>query len=833
MNPDDYAILVGINHYPELGEGNSPVDLQGPQNDVQAVRGWLLDPAGGGFPDATNIFHIEPATTPTGSAEPTAEQLDGLISKLDDIAQANKKARKGMQVGRRLYIYMSGHGFSPGRQRACLFTADAKERLGLNVHATGWLNWLQDAGYFREFVLWMDACMNRVSFVQPHDPPLPLAASSSPPRASFVAFAAQRSLKAVETVVPEDANRTHGVFTWTLLEGLRGAAADANGRVTGRSLADWVRNAQSARFEPRDRDDRDVGQEPEVVQEDAALIFARGVRPPVYNVSFTFPPAAQGTTAQLWAGSPFAIAQSFVVGDTPKHLDLKPGLYLLEVPEVGLRHGFEVVRPTSIAITDTGPAVQACEGNEVFQLDIEPADATAEIFVVDGRFSLVDCSPARLSTPLPPGLFKIKERIGNAVNQRVVLLDRDRPDITASAQPRLLATVVPLPDTATSHEYHEAGRARAVVAANQLVATAEQAVILVMVRNFSAKVATMQSVAPPWRGVSIVDADGKVVIDMETQAQQDSGGDAYAFCAKGVAPGSYFLRQHLDDGHALEQSLILCAGWRTELYLLRQVISGSNRLDPRPRVAILMRQIGAGPGSDVDEEDRIAEVAKQAMGAERRILSASLEETLMLKSRNPVASIIGGHLLLIERERDPGRDIGMLDTVVRNLRALLGGGHPDVEALALQCADPTLRRLSALRGPPMFQRSWALLAQGARKRADLVPADMWARVQAQGALPPFLVWNTDEQVKFASRQQLARAVLGSEIFGHHAPPREKSGGRVARAMPAPLQAPMAPRSKREDKRIENLYGSSRAVRARAAAMHLPPCAIDALKAEKL
>lgn len=830
MNADDYAILVGINRYPELGEGNSPIDLQGPGNDVQAIRAWLLDPAGGGFPDAGKILEVAVGSGATG---PTAEQLDRLVSQLDDIAQANRKARKGMQVGRRLYIYMSGHGFSPARQRACLFTADAKERLGLNVHATGWLTWLQDAAYFREFVLWVDACMNRVSFVLPHDPPLPLAAASIPPRASFVAFAAQRPLKAVEAAMPEDADRMHGVFTWTLLEGLRGAAADANGRVTGRSLADWLRNAQSARYSPRDREDRDVAQEPEVVQEDAALIFTRGVGLPAYAVGFSFPAAARGAIAQLWAGSPFAVTQRFVVGDTPKTLSLKPGLYLMEVADAGLRHAFEVVQPTAIAVTETGAPVQPCEGSEVFQLDVETGDPAAEIFVVDTRFSLVDCSTLRLSTPLPPGLFKVKVRIGNAVNQRVLLLDRDHPAASSAvAQPQLLATVVPLPQTSTTHEYHQAARFAAIAAAQAVAAGTEQSAVLVMVRNFSTRQDVAQGVAPPWLGVSIVDAFGELVVDLESQSVKLPNDDACAYCAARLEPGSYFLRQQFDDGHALEQSLILCPGWRTELFVLRQVLPGSNKLDPRPRVSVMMRRLGDGLDIGVDEEDRAAEAAKLAMASERRILSAELEETLMLKSRNPVAGIIGGHLLLIERERDPGRDITMLDTVVRNLRTLLGNGHPDVEALALQCADPALRRVGTLTGPPMFQRSWALLAQGARKRVNLVPADMWARVQAQGTLPPFLVWNTDELVKSAARVQLARAVFGTTMRGRLEVPGHLLRNLVVRVGPEAVQTLAAARRNRELPSADLHQAPSRMVRARAASMQVPPCAIEALKSEK-
>src|SRR5262249_11016842 len=153
-------------------------DLAGPENDVEAIAAWLKSDAGGAIPEEnihvikTSTYPPPPATT-AASAHPRPDGLERELTALDGIAQKNRPAGKGLRVGRRLYRFMSGHGFSPGRQRGCLFTADAQERVTYNVHATGWLNWLQDAGYFREYVLWMDCCMNRLSFLQPRDPILP------------------------------------------------------------------------------------------------------------------------------------------------------------------------------------------------------------------------------------------------------------------------------------------------------------------------------------------------------------------------------------------------------------------------------------------------------------------------------------------------------------------------------------------------------------------------------------------------------------------------------------------------------------------------------------
>ena len=725
MNADDHAILIGINAYPELGEGGAAANLNGPGNDVDAIKAWLLDAHGGGFASDANIHELRSApATVAANAHPTVDELDALLSSIDDIAIANRKAGKGQQVGRRLYLYMSGHGFSPGRQRACLFSANAKDRLGLNVHATGWLNWLQDSGYFREFVLWVDACMNRMSFLQPHDPPMQPVVVSNPPLANFVAFAAQRPLKAVEQPITEDAGKAHGVFTWTLLEGLRGAAADANGRVTGTSLANWLRNAQSARFTPQDRDDRDVAQEPEIVQQDAGLIFARGVSAPAYAVALSFPATAAGATARLWSGSPPAAVQSFQpAAAAPTKLALRPGLYLVDVPSVGLRQGFEVVCPLSLSVQEAGPAVVEAVPGTMFNLDIDPGDPTAEIFVIDGRFALVDSNPARLSTPLPVGLFKIKTRIGNAVNQRVILLDHNRPSLAAETAPQLLATVVPMDRTAASHEYHGQGRRDAMDAARALAVTPGRAVIMVMARIFSNQFSPVLGITPPWQGVSIVDAGGRTVLDLENQGHHDAERDAFAYGAVAVDAGSYFLRQRLEDGQTIEQSVIVCPSWRTEVYVLRRVAPGASAADARPRVSVMMRALGQGLGQEMEAEDRAVEAARVALASERCILNNELEALLMLKFNNPMAGMIGGHLLLVERERNPGRDLSLLDTVVRNLLSLLGSGHPDVAALALQCADAKLRRVGGLLGPPMLQRSWALLAQGARKRPELIPAD--------------------------------------------------------------------------------------------------------------
>ena len=296
----DHAILIGIGNYPAFGEDDSPARLDGPVNDVMAIETWLRDPQGGAFTDK-DVIHVilsDNAAETAIKAKPTVGELEQVLVDIADLAEANRAAGKDMRVGDRLYLFMAGHGFSPERNSGCLFTANATSRFNAHIHATGWLNWLQDGAYFHEFVLWMDCCMDRMASGPVRDPLMTVIDARIPPRASFIAFAAQRPLKAVEHAIDADGGKVHGVFTWALLQGLRGAAADQNGRVTGRSLADWLRNAQSALMTDAQRNNSEVALDPEIIQEDSGLIFCRGIAPLRYRVTLDFPPEADPPLAE-------------------------------------------------------------------------------------------------------------------------------------------------------------------------------------------------------------------------------------------------------------------------------------------------------------------------------------------------------------------------------------------------------------------------------------------------------------------------------------------------------------------------------------------------------
>src|SRR5262245_55141594 len=127
-NDKDYAIIVGIEVYPAF-DPNGP--LKGPENDARAFRDWVISPTGGNVPnDKDHVVLIvssdyKPAPKTPDDARPMIMDVHSAFERLQNKAQQNADKGKGLQVGRRLYIYMAGHGFAPRDDQTALLMANA------------------------------------------------------------------------------------------------------------------------------------------------------------------------------------------------------------------------------------------------------------------------------------------------------------------------------------------------------------------------------------------------------------------------------------------------------------------------------------------------------------------------------------------------------------------------------------------------------------------------------------------------------------------------------------------------------------------------------------
>jgi uncharacterized caspase-like protein len=129
----DFAVVVGIARYPELSAEGVAADLDGPNNDASAVRDWLVDPDGGGL-QPENVKLIRSADfDPIDPEDP--QPAKGKVDRaLNWVEQQTRNV-----AGGRLYLYFSGHGFSPRLEEGALFTAEATQTSPEYVFAASWV----------------------------------------------------------------------------------------------------------------------------------------------------------------------------------------------------------------------------------------------------------------------------------------------------------------------------------------------------------------------------------------------------------------------------------------------------------------------------------------------------------------------------------------------------------------------------------------------------------------------------------------------------------------------------------------------------------------------
>ena len=237
---EDYAIIIGIDQY----ESFKP--LEGAAADAQAFERWIREKAK--LPDA-NIEVLADHNEP--------RPMSAIKNAFVQLALKSEDGHK--RVGRRLYIFLAGHGAGTELDRSGLFASDHRKITPNLLSATGVANIFGQMALFDEVLLFMDCCRSFDGKIEGHNP---FNSALFNPDAREVkqcyAYAAQLDQKAREKEF-EDGPR--GIFTKALVNGLEGRAADpASNQVTVHSLAKYVKKKmeefgakrQNAQFRPDD-----------------------------------------------------------------------------------------------------------------------------------------------------------------------------------------------------------------------------------------------------------------------------------------------------------------------------------------------------------------------------------------------------------------------------------------------------------------------------------------------------------------------------------------------------------------------------------------------------
>ncbi|MGA5465551.1 caspase family protein [Mycobacterium sp. NPDC050041] len=784
----DLAVVVGISRYPQLAADGAAPDLDGPHNDALAVKSWLVDPDGGALAedDVRLIRSDDPVDA--HDPEPATAQVERALKWVEEQTRESS--------GRRLYLYFSGHGFAPRLEEGALFTANASQMSPEHVFAHGWMQWFRTAQRFREVVLWMDCCMNFSQSIPVNEVPLRTRIGTGSAVPAFLGLAAQTK-SALEHRM--DDGQVHGVFTWTLLRGLQGGAADERGRVTGHSLRNFLLTVMPEFLPDSARNSTAVDLYP-FVRADDGLVFHRLPARLKYPVQLTFPAEAEGEPLHIWTGRPLVEAVSATVRNGSWSGELLRGLYVAEVPGAGLRHGFQVSGAGRVpeTVSDTGPAVGQSDGTELFSLDVVADNPSAAISVMDNGFERVFDGTGEVHEVDSPGVYKVRVEFGRDITMvcdQVVLLDRHGvPGRVKSPQ---LASAAPIPGTASTLGTHETPFADAAEGRSRHTPFVHgSSGISLLARHWSDPGQSAIAVPHPMAGLELVDAAGVPLGDLVAECDVDGqpGVDAVAVWERPLDPGVYFLRQSRDDGRRHEGCLVVSPGWITQVAVKRAAheTPSAEHPDGLAGVALFMRRHGVPRSAD---EDAAVEGARVALALNRNILAEGhgeqLVDMLVTNVTSPIAGIIGGHLLLLAMKQaaapNPQQE-KQFDTLVRRLRELVGDAHPDVEALSLRCTDPTLRTTATFIAPPMLRYGWQLVTDASYDHPELISAALWERVHATVALRAYLTWAIDGQTQQAHADQLS-AWMGAFTTASRPAPAPGNGHIGAMAARLPVLPP--------------------------------------------
>jgi hypothetical protein len=149
----------------------------------------------------------------------------------------------------------------------------------------------------------------------------------------FAAFSAKFPRLAVEREFEN--GEFHGVFTYTLLKGLNGAAADPDTKeITSESLRKYLINAMPTFMSDEERKSPDISKEPDFWPDDP-IVFGTVVDTPTYAVKLQLPADANGQTVRIVTGSPPEDVKTLVASSPKETVELPIGQYFAKIDTLG------------------------------------------------------------------------------------------------------------------------------------------------------------------------------------------------------------------------------------------------------------------------------------------------------------------------------------------------------------------------------------------------------------------------------------------------------------------------------------------------------------------
>ncbi|KUI97426.1 caspase family protein [Vibrio sp. MEBiC08052] len=327
--PDDYGLVVGINHYPGFK------NLSGAINDAKKFDNWLTDTNnGGGLPQENRRLIVSSAD----ANKPIQEDIDVALVELFD--------RIGSNQVRRFYLYFSGHGLASSSMGADLcLSVWSHIRRNAALDSEAYYELLAGTGRFEEIVCFFDCCRVRLSNSKGAASSLgrPKPDQLSGHERRMIAYSTEYQNAAYEAENDIDSSDVRGYFTQALLEALNGNAAQTQGGVPAKRLKQYVENRTRALAENDGKT-----QIPEVdisfISENEPIF---GDALPSRKVVIAFSTAKVGRNIDV-IGPEDSVLKTIVATEQPVSLPLGAGIHLLcdgvDGSNIAIREGDEHVK---------------------------------------------------------------------------------------------------------------------------------------------------------------------------------------------------------------------------------------------------------------------------------------------------------------------------------------------------------------------------------------------------------------------------------------------------------------------------------------------------------
>lgn len=228
---ENFALIIGINHYVPDQDGLDK--LNGPINDATKFHEWVIESTGGNVPEK----NIKLVTSTEQPIHPNSDWVNEQLQSIFDLALPQGG-------GDRLYFYFAGHGLGDkddtDNNALCMpnwTNRQSSRALSTNGHHKLFNN----TGLFKEVIYITDCCRTEKWNARPQDATITPELYEGPYKGKvsfFKAFATQYGDQAYE--VQHEDGKVYGIFTSALVDGLRGAAADKQGKLDGTLLRNYL-----------------------------------------------------------------------------------------------------------------------------------------------------------------------------------------------------------------------------------------------------------------------------------------------------------------------------------------------------------------------------------------------------------------------------------------------------------------------------------------------------------------------------------------------------------------------------------------------------------------